>query len=60
MDFLQEDIESMQRDLEMWRDENRDLRRKLKQEERETEKAVEPLREKLAELEVGVQDQLDQ
>jgi len=60
MDFLQEDIESMQRDLETWKKENQDLKFKLRKEEVETEKVMVPLRERLEELGVTIQDQLNQ
>ena len=30
MDFLQEDVDSMQRELETWRNENRELQSKLR------------------------------
>jgi TRAF3-interacting protein 1 len=59
MDFLQEDVDSMERELEMWRAENRDLKLKLKHEEKITEKSIEPLRAHLIELETAVQEQLD-
>ncbi len=60
MDFLQEDVDSMERELEMWRSENRDLKLKLKHEEKITEKSIEPLRIHLTDLEAAVQEQLDQ
>ena len=59
MDFLQEDMDSMERELEMWRSENKDLKLKLKHEEKVTEKSIEPLKAHLIELEMAVQEQLD-
>ena len=57
MDLLQEDVDSMERELEMWQSENKDL--KLKHEEKVTEKSIEPLKAHLIELETAVQEQLD-
>ena len=57
MDLLQEDVDSMERELEMWQSENKDL--KLKHEEKVTEKSIEPLKAHLIELEMAVQEQLD-
>ena len=59
MDFLQEDMDSMERELEMWRSENKDLKLKLKHEEKVTEKSIKPLKAHLIELEMAVQEQLD-
>ena len=59
MDFLQEDMDSMERELEMWRSENKDLKLKLKHEEKVTEKSIEPLKAHLIELETAVQEQLE-
>ena len=57
MDLLQEDVDSMERELEMWQSENKDL--KLKHEEKVTEMSIEPLKAHLIELETAVQEQLD-
>ena len=59
MDFLQEDVDSMQRELESWKEENQRLNLALKQEEVLTEKSVEPLKLHLIELDSAVQEQLD-
>ena len=59
MDLLQEDVDSMERELEMWRSENKDLKLKLKHEEKVTEKSIKPLKAHLIELEMAVQEQLD-
>ena len=59
MDFLQEDVDSMERELETWRSENKELKLKLKHEEKVTEKSIEPLKVHLIELETAVQEQLD-
>ena len=34
LDYLQEDLDSMQKELEMWRDENKQLAQTLKREQR--------------------------
>merc|ERR1712018_834184 len=59
MDFLQEDIDSMQRELETWRNENRELQSKLRAEENLTQQSIEPLKSHLTELESSIQEQLD-
>ena len=59
MDFLQEDVDSMERELDLWRSENKDLKLKLKHEEKITEKSIEPLKAHLIDLETAVQEQLD-
>ncbi|TRY80991.1 hypothetical protein TCAL_08853 [Tigriopus californicus] len=59
MDFLQEDVDAMQRELETWKNENRRMQLDLKQEQAMTEKSIEPLKIHLADLEGAVQEQLD-
>jgi len=59
MDFLQEDVDSMQRELETWRTENKQLQAQLRAEESLTQQSIEPLKVHLLELESAVEEQLD-
>ncbi|XP_071826455.1 TRAF3-interacting protein 1-like isoform X2 [Apostichopus japonicus] len=59
MDYLQEDVDSMQKELEMWKKENRDHELAIKREQSITDSELEPLRAQLSELDQSVVDQLD-
>jgi len=59
MDFLQEDVDSMQRELDQWRKENRELQLELRHEESLTAQTLQPLSSHLAELTAAVSEQLD-
>uniref|UniRef100_A0A0K2UL18 TRAF3-interacting protein 1 C-terminal domain-containing protein n=1 Tax=Lepeophtheirus salmonis TaxID=72036 RepID=A0A0K2UL18_LEPSM len=59
MNFLQEDVDSMQRELDTWRNERKQLKAKLNQEEHLTQKSIQPLRDHLIEIEYNVVEQLD-
>ncbi|XP_036401700.1 TRAF3-interacting protein 1 [Megalops cyprinoides] len=59
MDYIQEDMDSMQKELETWRRENQEHAQALLQEQRITDNAVEPLKAELAELEQLILDQQD-
>lgn len=59
MDFLQEDVDSMQRELDQWRKENKTLQLELKHEESMTTQTLQPLITHLDELTSAVSDQLD-
>lgn len=59
LDYLQEDIDSMQQELKMWQEEHRQNLVALHREESVTENVLDPLRAQLEELEQTVQDQLD-
>eukprot|EP00095_Tigriopus_kingsejongensis_P010711 maker-scaffold179_size282488-snap-gene-1.23 protein:Tk10711 transcript:maker-scaffold179_size282488-snap-gene-1.23-mRNA-1 annotation:"low quality protein: traf3-interacting protein 1-like" len=59
MDFLQEDVDAMQRELETWRNENRQLKQDLRHEQSLTDKSIEPLKVHLDELDTAVKEQLD-
>ncbi|CAH8665773.1 unnamed protein product [Dicrocoelium dendriticum] len=50
MDFVQEDLESMQQEYERWTVENQELQIRLRQEESLTQSSIDPLRSQLAEL----------
>uniref|UniRef100_UPI0037E8294D TRAF3-interacting protein 1 isoform X2 n=1 Tax=Semicossyphus pulcher TaxID=241346 RepID=UPI0037E8294D len=59
MDYIQEDMDAMQAELNTWRRENKDHAQALLQEQRSTDRAVEPLKAELAELEQLIKDQQD-
>ncbi|XP_053483321.1 TRAF3-interacting protein 1 isoform X2 [Ictalurus furcatus] len=59
MDYIQEDMDSMQNELQSWRCENREHAEALLQEQRITDSAVKPLKAELAELEQLITEQQD-
>ncbi|XP_077073201.1 TRAF3-interacting protein 1 [Siphateles boraxobius] len=59
MDYIQEDMDSMQNELQTWRKENKENAQALLQEQRITDTVVEPLKSELAELEQLIKDQQD-
>ncbi|OCT63719.1 TRAF3-interacting protein 1 [Xenopus laevis] len=59
MDYLQEDVDTMQNELQIWRRENNQHAKALLQEQSVTETAVEPLKAELAELEQLIKEQQD-
>lgn len=59
MDYIQEDMDAMQAELLSWRRENKEHAQALLQEQRATDRAVEPLKAELAELEQLIKDQQD-
>ncbi|XP_075904582.1 TRAF3-interacting protein 1 isoform X2 [Nelusetta ayraudi] len=59
MDYIQEDMDAMKAELSAWRRENREHAQALLQEQRATDRAVEPLKMELAELEQLIKDQQD-
>lgn len=59
MDYVQEDLDSMQKELEKWKEENKEHALALKREKAITERAVEPLRVQLSEVDQAIKDQLD-
>uniref|UniRef100_UPI00398EA8E1 TRAF3-interacting protein 1 isoform X2 n=1 Tax=Pristiophorus japonicus TaxID=55135 RepID=UPI00398EA8E1 len=59
MDYIQEDMDSMQNELSMWRRENKKHAESLLREQSVTDTAVEPLKTELAELEQLIKDQQD-
>ncbi|XP_018094405.1 TRAF3-interacting protein 1 isoform X2 [Xenopus laevis] len=59
MDYLQEDVDTMQNELQIWRRENNRHAKALLQEQSVTETAVEPLKAELAELEQLIKEQQD-
>ncbi|XP_052093953.1 TRAF3-interacting protein 1-like isoform X1 [Mytilus californianus] len=59
MDYVQEDLDSMQKELERWKTENKEHQMDLKREKGVTDKAVEPLKAQLSEVDQAIKDQLD-
>ncbi|XP_018596738.2 TRAF3-interacting protein 1 isoform X2 [Scleropages formosus] len=59
VNYLQEDVDSMQVELQAWRRENQEYVQALLQEQRVTESTVEPLRAELSQLEQLIRDQRD-
>ncbi|EDV27824.1 expressed hypothetical protein [Trichoplax adhaerens] len=59
MDYVQEDIDSMQKELETWRSENTDHEMALKRERNASETAIEPLKSQLKEIELGIADKIE-
>ncbi|XP_055360986.1 TRAF3-interacting protein 1 isoform X2 [Betta splendens] len=59
MDYIQEDMDAMQAELNTWRRENKEHAQALLQEQRATEQAVEPLKAELSELDQLIKDQQD-
>ncbi|KAL4635632.1 TRAF3-interacting protein 1-like isoform X3 [Arapaima gigas] len=57
IDYLQEDVDSMQVELQVWQLENQEHAQALLQEQRVTESMVEPLMTELAQLEQLIRDQ---
>ncbi|RUS90328.1 hypothetical protein EGW08_001926 [Elysia chlorotica] len=60
MDYVQEDLDAMQQELDKWRSENAQHALDLKREMNVTDRAIEPLRQQLVELERAIGDQLGQ
>ncbi|KAM6268437.1 TRAF3-interacting protein 1 isoform 2-T2 [Porphyrio hochstetteri] len=59
MDYIQEDVDAMKNELQMWRHENRQHAESLQKEQSITDSAVEPLKADLTELEQLIKDQQD-
>ncbi|XP_047670996.1 TRAF3-interacting protein 1 isoform X5 [Tachysurus fulvidraco] len=59
MDYIQEDMDSMQNELQTWRRENREHAEALLQEQRITDSTVKPLKAELAALEQLIMEQQD-
>ncbi|XP_007114120.1 TRAF3-interacting protein 1 isoform X2 [Physeter macrocephalus] len=59
MDYIQEDVDAMQNELQLWHSENRQHAEALQKEQSITDCALEPLEAELAELEQLVRDQQD-
>ncbi|XP_026902069.2 TRAF3-interacting protein 1 isoform X3 [Acinonyx jubatus] len=59
MDYIQEDVDAMQNELQLWHRENKQHAEALQEEQSITDCAVEPLKAELAELEQLIRDQQD-
>nr|XP_012216942.1 PREDICTED: TRAF3-interacting protein 1 isoform X1 [Linepithema humile] len=59
LDYVQEDVEMMQKELLDWRNQYRKLSEQLEREQRETEEMIEPMKEMLKEVENNIKTQLD-
>ncbi|XP_077473723.1 TRAF3-interacting protein 1-like [Stigmatopora argus] len=59
MDYVQEDIDAMQAELQSWRRENKEHSQALMQEQKATDLAVEPLKAELGELDQQMKDYQD-
>ncbi|XP_026972713.1 TRAF3-interacting protein 1 isoform X6 [Sagmatias obliquidens] len=59
MDYIQEDVDAMQNELQLWHSENRQHAEALRKEQSITDCALEPLEAELVELEQLVRDQQD-
>ncbi|XP_076723016.1 TRAF3-interacting protein 1 isoform X2 [Callospermophilus lateralis] len=59
MDYIQEDVDAMQNELQLWHAENKQHAEALQKEQSITDCAVEPLKVELAELEQMIKDQQD-
>ncbi|XP_074857431.1 TRAF3-interacting protein 1 isoform X2 [Carettochelys insculpta] len=59
MDYIQEDMDSMKNELQMWQQESKQHAEALQKEQSITDSAVEPLKAELAELEQLIRDQQD-
>ncbi|XP_062954747.1 TRAF3-interacting protein 1 isoform X1 [Cynocephalus volans] len=59
MDYIQEDVDAMQNELQLWHSENKEHAEALRKERSITDCAVEPLKAELAELEQLIRDQQD-
>ncbi|KAM8919475.1 TRAF3-interacting protein 1 isoform 9-T9 [Lycaon pictus] len=59
MDYIQEDVDAMQNELQLWHNENKQHAETLQKEQSITDCAVEPLKAELAELEQLIKDQQD-
>ncbi|XP_064595185.1 TRAF3-interacting protein 1-like isoform X6 [Liolophura sinensis] len=59
MDYVQEDLDAMQKELDMWKKENKEQSLALKREQSITDKAIEPLKAQLSEIDQAIVDQMD-
>ncbi|KAJ6637118.1 TRAF3-interacting protein 1 [Pseudolycoriella hygida] len=59
MDFLQEDVDSMQMELSMWKTSYENTKQELRREEGLNESAIEPLKLQLAQIESDIKDQIE-
>ncbi|XP_069716773.1 TRAF3-interacting protein 1 isoform X2 [Phaenicophaeus curvirostris] len=59
LDYVQEDVDAIKNEWQMWQHENRQLAEALQKEQSITDSVLEPLKAELAELEQTIKDQQD-
>ncbi|EGI58883.1 PREDICTED: TRAF3-interacting protein 1 isoform X1 [Acromyrmex echinatior] len=59
LDYVQEDVEMMEKELLDWRNQYRQLSEQLEEEQKETEEMIEPMKETLKEIDSNMKVQLD-
>nr|XP_034996186.1 TRAF3-interacting protein 1 isoform X3 [Zootoca vivipara] len=59
MDYIQEDVDAMKNELQMWQNENKQLEEALQKEQSITDSVVDPLKVELAELDQLIKDEQD-
>ncbi|XP_020289078.1 TRAF3-interacting protein 1 [Pseudomyrmex gracilis] len=59
LDYVQEDVEMMQKEILDWRSQYRQLTEELEVEERETQEMIEPMKETLKEIDSNIKIELD-
>lgn len=59
MDYIQEDVDAMKNELQIWNNENKQLEESLQKEQGITDSVVEPLKAELAELDQLIKDEQD-
>ncbi|XP_042302365.1 TRAF3-interacting protein 1 isoform X2 [Sceloporus undulatus] len=59
MDYIQEDVDAMKIELQMWQNENKQLEEALQKEQGITDSVVEPLKAELTELDQLIKDEQD-
>ncbi len=57
MDFISEDVETMTKEYETWRNRSQAAKAQLEEELKKTDDALQPLHDKLAEVEAQIQEQ---
>ncbi|KAI8901222.1 microtubule-binding protein MIP-T3-domain-containing protein [Globomyces pollinis-pini] len=58
MDYLQEDVDAMNKELEIWKRETGNFKRQADEQQDITKKTLSPYEEKLAQIEVSIEEQL--
>ncbi|XP_025026753.1 TRAF3-interacting protein 1 isoform X1 [Python bivittatus] len=59
MDYIQEDVDAMKNELQIWQNENKELEETLRKEQGITDGVVEPLKVELTELDQLIKDEQD-
>ncbi|XP_032662825.1 TRAF3-interacting protein 1 [Odontomachus brunneus] len=59
LDYVQEDVEMMEKELSDWKSQYRQLSDELEREQKETEEMIEPMKETLKEIDSNMKTQLD-